>query len=115
MNNMTVYLKDVVLNQHLTSKSVYIALYKNGVEISGMDYARQNATFTAPDAGQVTNSAEILFPIASGDWGNITHIAVVDSLTGGNQLFYGEAFYVKNITTSSQYTIPKNYLIVRLL
>lgn len=41
--------------------------------------------------GTTLNTTDIDFPTATGDWGTITHIAVLDSSThgAGNMLFYG--------------------------
>lgn len=112
MNNMTVYLKNKVLNQEL--QGVHVALFNEDVEVDKVSYKRQLATFTTATEGQTSNSGDILFPIALETWGPITHIAVYDSLTLGNQLFKSPAEFVKSIDISSQYKIPKNYLIIRL-
>lgn len=112
MNHMSNYLKNKVLNDNL--QGVYTALYSGDNEVGESSYARQSVAFTAPNEGQTSNNADILFPIAAEEWGDITHIAIYDSATGGNQLFKSNAEFVKNIDVSSQYKIPKNYLIVRL-
>ncbi|WP_342510600.1 hypothetical protein MKY34_11340 [Sporosarcina sp. FSL K6-1522] len=112
MNHMSVYLKNKVLTDNL--QGVYIALFNGDIEISQVSYKRQSSAFTAPSEGQTSNNADILFPIAGEAWGDITHIGILDSLTGGNLLFKSPAEFVKNIDISSQYKIPKNYLIVRL-
>lgn len=112
MNHMTVYLKNKVLQDSL--QGVYVALFNESNEIGQPSYQRQAASFVTPDEGQTSNDADILFPIAAEEWGDITHIAIYDGATGGNQLFKSNAEFVKNIDVSSQYKIPKNYLIVRL-
>lgn len=112
MNHMTVYLKNKVLNDNL--QGVYVALFSGANEINQPSYQRQSTSFVAPNEGQTSNDADILFPIAAEEWGDITHIAIYDSLTNGNELFKSNAEFVKNIDVSSQYKIPKNYLIVRL-
>lgn len=112
MNHMTTYLKNTVLNQEL--QDVYVALFKLENEVDKMSYKRQLVSFTPADAGQTSNAADILFPIAEEVWGDITHIGIYDSATGGNLLFKSLAEFTKTIDISSQYKIPKNYLIVRL-
>jgi len=112
MNHMTVYLKNKVLTDYL--QDAYVALFNGESEISESSYERQSVSFTSPNEGQTSNDADVLFPIAEEEWGDITHIAIYDSKTGGNQLFKSNAEFVKNIDVSSQYKIPKNYLIVRL-
>ena len=112
MNHMTVYLKNKVLNENL--QNVFVGLFNEENEISASSYARQPAIFTTPSEGQTSNKADILFPIAEENWGPITHIGIFDSVTGGNLLFKSPAEFIKTIDISSQYKIPKNYLIVRL-
>lgn len=114
MNHMSVYLKNKVLTDNLRSSTVFAALFNNDVEVNQVSYVRQPITFIEPSEGQTTNNADILFPIAEENWGDITHIGIYDSKTGGNLLFKSPAEFVKNIDVSSQYKIPKNYLIVRL-
>lgn len=114
MNHMTVYLKDKVLTDNLRTTQVFVALFSGDVEVTAASYSRQSASFTTPTDGQTSNNADILFPIAAESWGDITHIGILDAKTGGNLLFKSQAEFTKNIDVSSQYKIPKNYLIVRL-
>lgn len=114
MNHMTEYLKHKVLTDNLITKTVFVALFNNSTEIAQASYVRQPATFNTPSNGQTSNSADIIFPIANENWGNVTHIAIFDAAAGGNMLFKSIAEFEKTIEVSSQYKIPKNYLIVRL-
>jgi hypothetical protein len=110
MNHMTVYLKNKVLTDNL--QNVYVGLFNEENEVATASYARQPATFTAPSEGQTSNNIDIFFPIAGESWGAITHIGIFDA--GGNLLFKSPAEFIKTIDISSQYKIPKNYLIIRL-
>lgn len=114
MNHMTNYLKNKVLTDNLRTTPVYAALFNANVEVTQASYLRQTVSFVEPVDGQVSNNADVLFPIANEAWGDITHIGIFDSPVGGNLLFKSPAEFVKNIDVSSQYKIPKNYLIVRL-
>lgn len=114
MNHMSEYLKHKVLTDHLITSSVFVALLNGNNEIAQASYVRQPVAFVTPANGQTTNTADILFPIAAENWGNITHIGIYDAATGGNLLFKSLAEFEKVIDISSQYKIPKNYLIVRL-
>lgn len=114
MNHMTVYLKNKVLTDNLKTTNVYVSLFSGEPEVSQASYKRQKATFTTPADGQTSNGTDILFPIAGELWGDITHIGVFDAEIGGNLLFKSPAEFVKKIDVSSQYKIPKNYLIIRL-
>lgn len=79
---------------------VYITLYTSnptdadtGQEVTGGGYARQQVTFGAPVIADrragVQNSADVSFPIASADWGLITHVGIRDAAIGGNLLYHG--------------------------
>ncbi|MCS5501930.1 hypothetical protein NY607_12415 [Lysinibacillus sp. A4] len=114
MNHMTVYLKNKVLTDNLRTLPVFVALFVGDTEVSATGYVRQPVVFATPTDGQTSNDVEILFPIATENWGDISHIGISDASTGGNLLFKSQAEFTKNIDVSSQYKIPKNYLIVRL-
>ena len=36
----------------------------------------------------MSNNVDLAFPEATNDWGTITYVAVFDSATGGNMLYY---------------------------
>lgn len=84
--------------------TMYLALFQSnpsdtgtaGTEANYTGYARQAITFSAPYAqssGSTTyvleNAAEISFGEASASGNTITHVAVMDALTGGNMWLYG--------------------------
>lgn len=114
MNHMSVYLKNKVLKDNLETPTVYAALFSGETEVAEASYARQSVDFLTSTEGQTSNSADVLFPIAGEVWGDITHIGIYDAPTAGNLLFKSPAEFIKSIDISSQYKIPKNYLIVRL-
>ncbi|OZQ71566.1 hypothetical protein CA598_31905, partial [Paenibacillus sp. VTT E-133291] len=62
-----------------------------GTEVTGGSYARQAVTFGAPAlvSGQqsVANTAEVVFPVATADWGLVTHIGLRTAVTGGSLLW----------------------------
>ena len=78
--------------------ALYLALFTTatseaggGTELSGNGYAREAVTFSAattPD-GNTSNSAEVTFTASGGNWGSITHAALMDAATGGNMWFQG--------------------------
>src|SRR6266403_958619 len=67
----------------------YVGLLNGSNEVTGTAYARQAVTFLAPLAGVVRNDADVSFGVADVDWGNVTHYAIYDALTSGNQLGSG--------------------------
>lgn len=102
MSGKSDYLENKMLDHNLgtapfTSPStVYLALFStdpgddnSGTELSGSGYARQAATFAAASGGSATNTSTHTFTSSSGDWTAATHFAVLDALTGGNQLYNG--------------------------
>lgn len=112
MNHMTDYLKNKILRDNL--QDVYIALFNDDKEVDKPSYKRRPTAFTEPVEGYTSNNSDILFEVATENWSNITHIGIYDSLEGGNLLFKSKAEFIKNIDISSQYKIPKNYLMIRL-
>ena len=76
----------------------YVALYTaapsdsgGGTEVSGNGYSRQSVTFAAATSpgGTTSNTGDITFTAAGGDWGTITHIGIHDASSGGNLLWHG--------------------------
>ena len=103
MAGKTDYLENKVLDHNLATaaytapSAIYVALFtadpgetgETTNEISGGGYARTQGTFGAASGGSASNSADIEFPQATGDWGTITHFALMDAQTSGNMLYYG--------------------------
>lgn len=92
--------------------TVYVALFTTattdaggGTEVTGGAYARQAIACTVPSNGATSNTADINFPVATADWGIITHIALCDAATLGNMLVHGAATTNKTIQSSDQYII----------
>jgi hypothetical protein len=115
-----------VLNWAFTTGSAtrptawYIALFttdpgeaSGGTEVSGGGYARQSATFTV--AGDTaTNSAAIEYPEATASYGTVTHIAIMDASSGGNQIAYAALSASKAIDTGDILRIPAGDLDITL-
>jgi hypothetical protein len=118
MSAISNYLENALINAVLRNvpytspTAVYLALFTSdptdantGTEVTGGAYQRQQITFNAPTDGMVSNSNEILFPVATANWGTITHIGIFDAATGGNLLFYGAVITSKTISTNDQLKI----------
>lgn len=65
-------------------------------EVSGGSYARvqidpgsSNWTATSGTDGITGNASTLTYPIATADWGDVSHIALCDASSGGNLLFHG--------------------------
>jgi hypothetical protein len=111
----TFYLDNNFINVALRNTSftpptpIYVALFTTaptaaggGVEVTGGSYARQTATFVAPTNGQTSNSVDILFPIATANWGTIKAFALMDAGSGGNMLYFGNLSAERTVLTSDQ-------------
>lgn len=100
------YFENAMLNlfrgtQITAPAKVYLALFLTdptdtgtaGTELSYTNYARQEVTFSAPEAdgsgGMVMkNAVEIGFPECLTDAGTVTHAAIMDAATGGHMLLH---------------------------
>jgi hypothetical protein len=84
-----------------------------GTEVSGGSYARQTVTFTV-SGDTATNGANVEFPEATASWGTITHVAVFDAITGGDQVAYAALTTAKAIDSGDILRIPAGDLDVTL-
>jgi len=83
-------------------------------EVNGGAYARKAVTFAAANAGTSASNATVTFDTASANWGTITHIAVMDALTGGNVLFWGAVTTPKTIETGDTFQVSSGNLTISL-
>jgi hypothetical protein len=74
-------------------------------EISGSGYARKSVAFTV-SGNLATNSGAVEFDAATGSWGTISHVAVFDASSGGNQIAYAALTTSKAITTDDVLRFP---------
>lgn len=127
MAEMSNYLENALINATLrnttyTSPStVYVGLFTTdptdagtGTEVSGGSYARVAVTFGAPSNGVSTNSAAVEFAQATGSWGTVTHIGILDALTTGNLLYHTALDVSKAIDTGDIFKIAIGSLSVTL-
>lgn len=130
MASFTDYTENLVLNWLLTTNSAtrptawYVALFTaapsdtgGGTEVSGNGYTR-TATGTMTVAGTATtasNAAAIEFAAASGgNWGTITHAAIMDASTAGNMLAWAPLTTARTINDGDVFRIPAASLTVSL-
>jgi len=115
MGSFSDYLESELLD-HLFGKgsytppTIYVALSTANplddgsglAEPSGNNYARVQTAATdwnAASSGFIDNAAVIGFNEATGNWGNITHFALMDAASGGNLLVHGALSTSKSIGT----------------
>ena len=84
-----------------------------GTEVSGGSYARKAVSFSV-SGNLATNSAAVEFDVATADWGTITHVAVFDALSGGNQIAYASLTASKTIATGDVLRVPAGDLDITL-
>ncbi len=127
MSEMSNYLENGLLNAVLRNTSysspttVYVGLYTSnpdegntGTEVSGGSYARKDVTFGAPSNGVCTNSAAVEFAQATGSWGTVSHVGLLDAITSGNLLFYTDITTSKTIESGDIFKIAAGSLSVTL-
>ena len=74
-------------------------------ELSGSGYARKSVSFTV-SGNLATNSAAVEFDAATGSWGTISHVAVFDASSSGNQIAYSALTTSKAIETGDVLRFP---------
>jgi hypothetical protein len=116
MGSYSTYLDDAIL-AHIVGKTAYpiptayLALSTANPLVSGAGmaepvgngYARvvtAAGDWNTPSSGAVNNANAFNFPAATGAWGTITYFALMDALTAGNMLAYGQCLDPSgNVTT----------------
>ena len=112
MSAMSDYLENEILDHILGTgaytmpATVYVGLStasfnddNSGTELTGNNYAREAATFTAAASGATSNSAAIEFNAATGSWGLVSHFGIFDAASAGNLLIHGAFTSSKTIAT----------------
>ena len=124
---MSNYLENALINATLRNTSytspstVYIGLYTSdptdantGTEVSGGSYTRTAVTMGAPSNGVSTNSAAVEFPQASGSWGTVGWIGILDASSSGNLLYHTALDTSKTISSGDIFKIAIGGLSVTL-
>ena len=114
------YLEDKILehvfggNAYTAPATLYVGLQTSassdsaaGTEVSGGSYARQTATFTVSGTNptEAATTSAIEFPVATANYGTVTHAAVYDAATGGNMLAYAQLTDPADFVTALPKTI----------
>jgi hypothetical protein len=127
MAEMSNYLENALINATLRNTSytspatVYIGLYTSdptdantGTEVSGGSYARVAVTMGSPSDGVSLNTAAVEFPQASGSWGTVGWIGILDASTSGNLLYHTALDVSKTISSGDIFKIAIGSLSVTL-
>jgi hypothetical protein len=127
MAEMSNFLENALINATLRNTSytspaaVYVGLYTSdptdantGTEVSGGSYTRTAVTMGAPSNGVSTNSAAVEFPQASGTWGTVGWIGILDATSSGNLLYHTALDTSKTISSGDIFKIAIGGLSVTL-
>ncbi len=129
MSKMSNYLEKKLLDHVLTNTAytsptkVYLALFTSdptdagsGTEVTGGAYARQEITFgtASSPGGTSSTTADIVFPVATANWGIVSHVGIYDASTAGNLLFHGALNTARTINIDNQLVILAGELTVVL-
>jgi hypothetical protein len=127
MAEMSNWLENALINATLRNTTytspatVYIGLYTSdptdantGTEVSGGSYTRTAVTMGAPSNGVSTNTAAVEFPQASGSWGTVGWIGILDATSSGNLLYHTPLDTSKTISSGDIFKIAIGGLSVTL-
>lgn len=110
MSGFSTYLDDKIINHVFkgvayTPPTKYLALFKQSTglqnnsgfasfELGSSDgaYTRialSDSSWASSSNGATYNTEELSFPIATTDWGEVTHVGIMDAATGGNCIAWG--------------------------
>lgn len=80
-------------------------------------YARVTlaAVMAQATSGYINNATDIVFPQAIANWGNITHLAVMSSATGGTMYLYASLAATVTINNNEQFRINASNLTFQAL
>jgi len=116
--SFTSNLKDDVLNHvfrntpYTQPATVYVGLFTSTGEVSASSYTRELITFATPVGNTIKNDAEVRFPIAVEDWGEVTSAGIFDAETAGNRLDNADIALSKSVRANDQFVImTENYSI----
>ena len=93
---------------------VYVALFtaapsdaEGGTEVSGGSYARELAGLSEAtgSGGATSNAADITFTTATADWGEVTHVALMDAVTAGNMIMWSALDASKTVNNGDTFKI----------
>ena len=90
----------------------------NEVAVGPTGYARPNIDanggFAVAVNSSMSNVQEFDFPIATSDWGTITHTAIMDAATGGNVVAWGPLLNPRIIYTGDSIKVPAGAFTITL-
>ena len=98
----------------LTAANLESGILTDETSTSGTAYVRKAVAFGAASGGTAATNATVTFDTATLSWGTITHIAVLDNVTGGNVLFWGAVTVSKLIDVGDTFQVSVGNLTITL-
>ena len=126
MSEFSNYSENLVINvllraaSHTGATNIYVGLYttdptdgNTGEELPFSNaYARQVVSFVAPVDGVSSNISAIEFPQATGNWGTVGWVGILDASTGGNLIAHSPLDVSKTIDTGDIFKIATGNLTI---
>lgn len=81
-----------------------------GTGIARVAMTNNDTNFPAAASGAKANGADIVWPVAGGSWGTVTHFSVFDALTSGNCIGVGALLASQAIALNDIFVIPSGDL-----
>ena len=122
MAELSTYMEDRIVNfmrgTTITGEAAaYVALFTDSGsvayleagtltgEVSGGSYARQLAGLSVSSDGVSANASDITFPTATGAWGIVTYVALMDASSAGNVLMHSALDAAKTVASGDTFKI----------
>ena len=126
MSEFSNYSENLVINvllraaSHTGATTIYVGLYttdptdgNTGSELPFANaYARTAVTFVAPVDGVSSNIDAIEFPQATGNWGTVGWIGILDAATSGDLIAHSPLDVSKTIDTGDIFKIATGNLTI---
>ena len=81
-------------------------------EPSGGAYSRVTITFVTAATRNVTQKAKVTFPQATASWGEISHYAIYDAVSGGNFLAHGTLNTAKTVVNGNTPSVATSEVVI---
>lgn len=99
----------------LLSTTVWVGLMSHGSELRGDTYERVFVPDWDLEDGQLSNRYEIMFPVPTRPWGEITHFGLFEEPEGGPMMRFGKMYSIHDIYESDRVCFEPGRLKVRAL
>ena len=100
--------------------NVHVALFSTaptgntaGTEIVGNGYSRQTVAYSAPAAGLLTSTGNVVFTCTGNAWPTVLAVGMTDAATAGNIMFY-ETIPGRNLEPADELRIDSGDLTIRI-